>query len=465
MPERDRNVLVVEDEATLRKNLVRYLEQQGHEVTGCETAEQALAAASDREPAVAVIDVRLPGRDGMSLATELLERSPDTGVIMMTSYSSVDSVIEALRMGAQDYLIKPVLLKDVAMKVARLVEHRRLCRENAQLRRQIADLGSASPAGAPIARSRAMTDLFAFARQVGASNATVLIEGESGAGKEVVARLLHESSARRDQPFVAVNMTAVPENLLESHLFGHMRGAFTGADTPREGLFRAAGKGTILLDEIGDMPLGQQAKLLRTLEAKELYPVGSDRPIRLECRVLASTNADLGERVASKAFRSDLFYRLSAVRLTVPPLRDRPEDIAALAQCFLERHAREHGRAVLGIDGAALRRLLAYRWPGNVRELSNVVERATIVCGGKLITVADLPPELLGAAEREGDYHDAMADFERALIGATLERADGDRRETARLLGMSLATLYRRIEKLGLKGRDEPAVPEHGGVA
>ncbi len=450
MPEQVRRVLVVEDETTLRRNLVRYLEQQGHEVTGCETAEHALVATRDQEFDVAVVDLRLPGKDGLSLAAELFERWPDTGVIIMTAYSSVDSVIEALRMGAQDYLIKPVLLKDVAMKVARLVEHRRVCRENAQLRRQIAELGSTSSAGAPVARSRMMNDLFAFARQVGASNATVLIEGESGAGKEVVARLLHQSSPRRDQPFVAVNMSAVPENLLESHLFGHVRGAFTGADAPRDGLFRAAGKGTILLDEIGDMPLAHQAKLLRALEAKELYPVGSDRPARLDCRVIAATNADLAERVAAKTFRSDLYYRLSAVRLTVPPLRDRPEDIAALAQHFLELHAREHGRAALGIDGPALRRLLSYRWPGNVRELSNVIERATIVSAGKLVTAADLPPELLGASEGEGDYHAAMADFERALIAATLERAGGDRRETARLLGMSLATLYRRIEKLGL---------------
>ena len=456
-------VLIVEDEETLRKNLVRYLEQQGHAVFGFATAEEALAAAGATDFAAAVVDLRLPGMDGLSLAGELYAVRPDTGVIVMTSYSSVGSVIDALRIGVQDYLIKPVLLKDVAGKIDKIVAHRRLLRENARLRKQVADL-SGGGAPLPVARSRAMQELFAFVRQVAPSSATVLLSGESGSGKEVVARVLHDASPRREAPFLAVNMTAVPESLLESHLFGHEKGAFTGAGAAREGLFRAAGKGTLFLDEIGDMPLPQQAKMLRALEAREIYPVGSDRPVHVDCRIVAATNADLAALVQGKGFRSDLYYRLSAIRVTVPPLRERPEDIPALAQHFIARHAREHGMPVLGLESAALGRLMAYAWPGNVRELSNVLERATIVCKGKLITVMDLPPELCGAAMGDaGGYHEAMNQFERALVAAALERTGGDRKETASMLGLSLTTLYRRLEKLGLKEKEAHDIaPENG---
>jgi transcriptional regulator with PAS, ATPase and Fis domain len=249
-----------------------------------------------------------------------------------------------------------------------------------------------------------------------------------------------------------VNVNAIPEPLIESYLFGHEKGSFTGAEAVRPGLFRAAAKGTLFLDEIGDLSLANQVKLLRVIETKEILPVGSDHPVKVDVRIVAATNRDLKAYVDEKHFRSDLFYRLSTIRIRVPPLRERIEDVAALAQYFLEKHAREHGRPVVGLDTPALRRLLAYPWPGNVRELSNVIERAVVVCPGKLVTVADLPPEVAGQAGREGSaYHEAMADFERALIASTLERVDGDRREAARLLGISLATLYRRLERLDLK--------------
>jgi DNA-binding NtrC family response regulator len=467
---RNERVLVVEDEETLRRNLVRYLESRGHTVRGFESAEDALKASDHEEFDVAVIDLRLPGRDGLSLAADLSLRSPDTMILLMTAYGSVESVIDALHAGVHDYMIKPVLLKDVAHKVEVLCEHRRLARENARLRQRVAELGEEAPL-----RSRSMAEVYTLVRQIAPSNTTVLIEGESGSGKEVVARAIHEASPRAKGPFLAVNMAAIPPNLVESHLFGHERGAYTGAEAAREGMFRAAGKGTIFLDEIGDMPLGDQSKLLRALESKEILPVGSDRALKIDCRILAATNADLLELVSSKRFRSDLYYRLAAIRIRVPPLRARVDDIPGLANGFLQRHAKEHGRAVTGIDGTAMRKLLSYTWPGNVRELSNVIERATVVCTGTTIGVIDLPPELLGgetATLLDGEispegYQDAMAGFERTLIAATLEKTGGDRREAARLLGLSLATLYRRIEKLGLKGTrsEEPTSQPHEGAS
>jgi DNA-binding NtrC family response regulator len=444
-------VLVVEDEQRLRENLVRYLARQGHEVEGYGSAEDLLAAGP-LEFDVALIDIRLPGKDGLTLAQEIHLTSPDTLVLVMTAYDSVQSAVDALRAGVQDYLVKPVRLEEVARKIEMLCEHRRLLRENAALRAKLARLDETRAASWPVVRSPAMAALMEFVKQVASSHSTVLIEGESGSGKEVVARVLHDASPRRDGPFLAVNVNAIPESLIESHLFGHERGSFTGAEGARQGLFRAASGGTLFLDEIGDLPLPNQAKLLRVIESKEILPVGSDRPVRVDVRIVAATNRDLKSFVEEKRFRSDLYYRLSAIRIKVPPLRERPEDVSALAQFFLERHAREHGRPVVGFDTASMRRLLAYPWPGNVRELSNVVERATVVCSGKLVTVADLPPEVAGRAGSEGSaYHEAMSDFERALIASTLERVDGDRREAARILGISLATLYRRLEKLGLK--------------
>jgi DNA-binding NtrC family response regulator len=451
---RPEHILVVEDEETLRRNLTRFLEQRGHSVTAFADAEAALASVPTTEYAVALVDLKLPGMDGLTFAERLFELSPETGVLIMTAYSSVESVVEALRRGAHDYLIKPVLLKDVAAKIEALVAHRRCARENACLRRQLARLAEE---GKPVVRSRAMAEVFAFVEQIADSSTTLLIEGESGTGKEVVARALHAASPRRNEPFLAINAAAIPESLIESHLFGHVKGAFTGAEAPREGVFRAAHRGTLFLDEIGDLPLQQQAKLLRALEAKEILPVGSDVPVKVECRVVAATNANLAELVQARRFRSDLYYRLSTIRVRLPALRARPDDIPALAAHFLTVHGREHGRALAGFEPAAMRRLLAYQWPGNVRELSNVVERAVIVAAGPLVRVSDLAPELTGgeaASADEGGYHESLAGFERSLLLAALERAGGDRREAARQLGVSLATLYRRIDKLGLRTMD-----------
>lgn len=449
-------VLIVEDEETLRRNLARFLALEGREVDAFGSAEEALEAIVDKEYACALVDVRLPGKDGITFTGELLARRPDTAVVLMTAYATVESVVDAMHAGAQDYLIKPVLLREAARRVARACEHRRLLGENARLRRRLAAIERPEV----IAVSAPMREAVALARQVAPSARPVLIQGESGSGKEVLARLIHDASPRAAGPFVAVSTTALADGVIESALFGHEKG-FLGAESRREGLFRAATGGTLFLDDIGDMPLPHQAKLLRALEAREVLPVGGDRPVPIDARVVAATNLDLPALVRERRFREDLYFRLAALRVDVPPLRARPDDVLPLARLFLARHAGEHGRAAMEIEPAAERRLLAYGWPGNARELANAMEHAALSCAGGTVTAADLPPEIAGTrAEAEGGYQEAMEAFERALIRSALERAGGDRREAARALGIALPTLYRRIDRLGLK--DAPGRPDEG---
>ena len=457
-------ILIVEDEMTLRENIARYLKGRGYEVECCPTTEEARDLLPRRIFDVAIVDMRLPGKDGLWLAAELRDQAPETMILMMTAFGTVESVIEALRAGVSDYILKPVLLEDLARKVGKLCEHRRLLTENARLRRLLAEK---SDSAEMIGESASLKSLLNFARPVAASNATLLIEGESGSGKEVLARQIHEWSNRSEGPFVAVNMSGIPDHLAESTLFGHEKGAFTGADSAREGLFRVSAAGTLFLDEIGEMPLAAQAKLLRAIETKEIMPVGSDRTLKASCRVMAATNRNLGELILEKKFRQDLYYRISVVKLCVPSLRERRDDIPILARHFLRRHTAEIGKSLSGIDSSALRCFLSYRWPGNVRELSNVIERAVLVSRGPNVTIADLPPEMVGGADwaEAGGLEKAVADFELAFISAALEQVGGDRREAARMLGISLATLYRRLEKLGLRSSEESAPPADGPEA
>jgi DNA-binding NtrC family response regulator len=446
-------ILIVEDEETLRRNLARFLAREGHDVDAVSSAEEALELASHKEYSVALVDVRLPGKDGISLASDLLARWPDIAVVVTTAYASVESVIDALRAGVQDYLVKPVLMKDAARKIARACEHRRLLRDNARLRQRLAAIERPTV----IAESAVMVGLVAAVRQLAGSLLPVLFQGESGAGKEVLARLLHDASPRAAGPFVAVSTAAIPEGAIETCLFGHEPGVL-GAGARREGLFRAASGGTLFLDDVGDMPLAHQAKVLRAIEAREVLPVGGDRPVPVDARVVAATALDLAALAREGRFRQDLYFRLSALRVDVPPLRAHPDDITPLARLFLERVAREQGRAAFAIDAAAERVLLSYSWPGNVRELANVIERAALLCPSGILTAADLPPEIKGTRdEPAAGYQKAMEAFERSLLRSALERAGGDRRAAAQALGLPLATLYRRIDKLGLK--DPPGAP------
>jgi DNA-binding NtrC family response regulator len=460
-------ILVVEDESTLCHNIERLLGRAGHTVTAVETGEAALAEIEAHTFDLVITDLRLPDADGLTVLDRVRRVAPETVVLIMTAYASVDSAVEALRRGAQDYMLKPLSLADLSAKVQHFSEYRRLGRENARLRSLVR--GEADPVALLRRGGRAMQELCDLLDKVAPSTSNVLVLGESGTGKELVARAVHDLSPRRDGPFVSINVSAMPDNLVESTLFGHERGAFTGADKRREGLFRAASGGTLFLDEIGELAPTVQAKLLRALETKEVLPVGADRGVRVDVRIVAATNRDLAAMTTSGRFRQDLFYRLRVVELFIPPLRDRPEDIAALALHFIGVHAKAQRKEVNAIAPDALALLRGDRWRGNVRELSNVIERAVILCSDDTITPMDLPVELgsgtsdappvstpsaavAPAEEEDPNLERAVLAFQRKHIARVLRRAQGNREAAAKMLGLSPATLYRHLTRLGLKG-------------
>lgn len=449
-------ILVAEDEATLRHNIERFLEREGHVVTAVGSGLDAIAVLDKEQVNIVLTDLRLPGADGFAVLDHARTVSTDTVVLLMTAYASLDSAVDALRRGAHDYLLKPLSLAALGTKIRHLAEHRQLAQECARLRTHFHDDDDRV---ALLRLGHAMQGVLKIVEKVAPSSSNVLVCGESGTGKEVVARALHDLSDRKHGAFVPVNVSAIPENLVESYLFGHERGAFTGADRAREGLFRAASGGTLFLDEIGELPPSVQAKLLRAVETKEILPVGSDRAQAVNTRLISASHRDFARMASEGRFRKDLLYRLSVVKITVPPLRDRTEDIPILVRRFVSRQSREQKKRVDGVDAPTLKLLMSYPWPGNVRELSNVVERAVLLCDGETIHPVDLPQELRGDPPVEDDWRldSAVRAFERQHIAAVLATSGGNREAAAQLLGISPATLYRHIEKLGLKGyRGEP---------
>jgi len=448
-PTRDR-ILVVEDERAQRDALALYLGRLGHPVTAVASGEEALALLSKGGHAILITDLRLPGLSGLDVVRRAHEVDDELGVLLMTAYASVESAVEALRLGAHDYLLKPLILEEVARKVRGLLDQRELKRENARLRRAVQHRGDVELA----ADSPAMGEVMAWVRRAAACRAIVLISGETGTGKDVVARTIHALGPDRDQPFLAVNLAAVPENLIESELFGHERGAFTGADRRREGILRAAGTGSVFLDEIAELPPGLQAKLLRAVESHEVQPLGSDTAVPFEGRLLAATNRDLAAMVRESRFREDLFYRLNVLRIHVPPLRERPEDIPRLVEQLLKRHAPRSMAGATGVTPEAMGVLCQHSWRGNVRELSNVLERALLLAAGGPIDLGQLPPDIGDGAPAGLALQEAVDRSERAHIALVLRLCDGNRDRAAERLGISPATLYRRLEKLGLKGRE-----------
>jgi DNA-binding NtrC family response regulator len=366
-------------------------------------------------------------------------------VMLMTAFGGLDTAIEALRLGAVDYLVKPFKQEELIAKVQRIAEHRKLVLENRNLRR-VAEAGA--PKGI-VGNSPAMTKVLETVDRVASLPSHVLITGESGTGKDLVARAIHERGSRAKAPWVPINCAAIPEALLESELFGHVKGAFTGAVDHKEGLLKTAGDGTIFLDELGDMPLAVQAKLLRAIESREIQPVGSTRRVQIQARVLAATNRDLRAEAKAGRFREDLYFRLAVVEIHVPPLRERREDIPLLASHFVEKYARELGRDVRGVSREALRHMAGHEWRGNVRELSNAIERAVIFAAGNEITPADLPDHVRAAEPRDPEYSPdlraATAEFERAHILRVIEQCGGNKRKAAKVLGMGVTSLYRKL--------------------
>ena len=438
-------ILVVDDEPAIRSELQESLQEAGYETQVAAGGDEAAALALQHSFDLCLTDIRMPGLDGLGLLRRLGETSPETMVLLMTAHGELDTSIEALRRGAVDYLLKPFKHEELIAKVHRLAEHRRLVLENRNLRRTV-DAGT--PRGM-IGGSPAMKRVLETVDRVTSLPSHVLITGESGTGKELVARAIHERGERARAPFVPINCAAIPEPLLESELFGHVRGAFTGAVDNKEGLLRTAGEGTIFFDELGDMPLPIQAKLLRAIESREIQPVGSTRRVEIQARVVAATHRDLRAEARAGRFREDLYYRLAVVEIHVPPLRERREDIPALAAFFAGKYARELRRDVRGISREALRLLTGHDWRGNIRELSNAVERAVIFAGQDEITAADLPDHVRAATPRDPEYaanlREAKAEFERGHILRVIEQCGGNKRKAARLLGLGVTSLYRKL--------------------
>jgi two-component system response regulator PilR (NtrC family) len=393
----------------------------------------------------------MPVMDGLEVLRRVRELSPQALVLLITAYASVETAVEALRNGAHDYILKPLIVEDVLSKIHRLFEYRRLAWETQMLRREI---DSRYELDQMVIRSPAMKEIVALLQKVGPTNSTVLITGESGVGKEVVARALHAYSARRDKLFLPVNCGAIPDNLLESELFGHSKGAFTGAVSAHEGLFQRARSGTIFLDEIGDLPAAVQVKLLRAIEEREILALGTNTPVRTDVRIIAATNRSLPQAVRDGAFREDLFYRLNVVGIEIPPLRQQREAIPALVEFLIRRHNAELKKSYKGVDNVTMRILIAHPWPGNIRELDNVIERAMILGNGEWITPADLPHAIQHDSESfpsvADNLKEAIRAYEKIHIENVLRRVSGDKRKAAEILGLGLSSLYRKIEELDI---------------
>jgi DNA-binding NtrC family response regulator len=452
-------LLIVEDEPLIRATLTEFLEQEGYAVAAAGTAEAALVMAQDQRFDLALCDIQLPGLDGVTLLERLLQLSPDTFVVLVTAYGTVESAVEAFKRGAHDYLMKPLNFDEVAAKLKHLLAYRQLHLENQWLRRELHRQFDFS---AIVGRGPAMQKVFATVRKVSASRTTVLLVGESGTGKELIARAIHHQGPDRDEKFIAMNCAALSEDLLENQLFGHRKGAYTGADRDSEGVFLHVGKGTLFLDEIGEMKPGTQAKLLRAIEQKEVLPVGANAPIQINARILAATNKDLTKEVAAGRFRDDLYYRLNVVTIPLPPLRDRREDLPDLVEFLLAKHVQSQGKPIRGVEHEALKLLLSAPWRGNVRELDNALQRAVILGEGPLITAGDLPPDLAPAPDvcLADDLRSAINHFERRHIERVLREAP-DKKEAAKRLGLALSSLYRKIEDLGITSY-QPDAPSEG---
>ncbi|HEV8713960.1 MAG TPA: sigma-54 dependent transcriptional regulator [Candidatus Binatia bacterium] len=449
-------ILLAEDEDIARKNIGRILQQAGHVVHEVGNGTAALDAINQTDFDVVLTDIKMPGADGLAVLKHVREVSPQTFTLIMTAFASVDTAVEALQLGAQDYLLKPIILDDLLRKIHILLEHKDLAWEVQQLRREVNR--DADPAELMVGRTPAMQEVRALIDKVAAAPSTVLLTGESGVGKEVVARAIHLRSPRAEKIFLPVNCGAIPESLLESQLFGHIKGAFTGAIATQEGLFQHARGGTIFLDEISDMPGNLQVKLLRVLQEREVVPVGATIPVPVDVRVIAATNQDLAKEVNVGRFREDLYYRLNVIGVHIPPLRDRREDIPLLVEYLIRRHNQTLKTTYKGVERAALKRLMALPWKGNIRELDNVLERAMILGNGEWITPAGLPHEdsreesqRSGPSERR--LKEAVQAYEKSHIEAVLHETKGDRTRAAELLGLSRSSLYRKMEQLGILDR------------
>ena len=443
-------ILIVDDEPNICTGLRKGLASHGDRLETAESGPEALAKFENGDYQLAIVDVRLPGDfDGLQLVSEIKHRKPETTVIVITAHGTVETAVEAMRNGAYDFITKPVDLSLIRHQVDKALEHHRLLAENRRLREQLADAGEVSEI---IGNCAALQDVFRQLRQVADTDATVLIQGESGTGKELIARAIHDMSSRSGAAFVAVNLGALPETLLESELFGHEKGAFTGANRRKPGHFEQAAGGTLFLDEITEMPAKSQVDLLRVLETQQFTRVGGEDVLTADARIVSATNKEMSQLLEDGVFREDLFYRLNVVPIDVPPLRERHEDIPLLVDHFLGHFCTKHGRQQKQVSDGAMQILGNANWPGNVRQLRNMIERLVVTVVDDVIYASDVPPELKspqpGASVET--LAEAVESVEKRTILSALERCDCHREQTAKMLGVSLRTLHYKMSRYGL---------------
>jgi two-component system response regulator HydG len=447
------NILVVDDEPAHRQMIEAVLDAEGYEIVQAEHGGAAISAIENRFYDLVIMDVRMPDVDGIEAMQKIKQISPDIPVIIMTAYASVGTAVDALKSGAYDYLIKPLDIDELKLLVDKALRYHQLEQENLFLKERLNNRFDFSKI---IGRSPAMQKLFETIALVAPSEATVLIAGESGTGKELIANAIHQNSPRKDSVLIKVNCAALPETLLESELFGHEKGAFTGAITRKQGRFQLAHKSSIFLDEIAEMAPATQAKILRVLQEREFEPVGSTQTMKVDTRVIAATNRNLEEEIQAGRFREDLYYRLNVVTVDVPSLRQRRDDIPLLADFFLKRYAQKNRRVIKGFTPRATDLLMRYDWPGNVRELENIIERAVIMARGEMITPLEFSAELQALAENAEDAEidlspgRSLKEVEKVMILRTLKETGGNRTHAARVLGISRRTLQLKLKKYGI---------------
>ncbi len=450
-------ILVADDEDIIRESLAFVLRKENYDVEEAENGAVALKKVELSDFDLVITDIEMPELKGIELLQKIREVSPQTFVMMITAYGSLDTAIAALRNGAYDYILKPLDFDELLHRVKRLVEHKNLLLENTLLREELHreyDFHNI------VGNSQAIKKVFEIIKKVSKTDGTVLISGKSGTGKEIVARAIHYSSNRATQRFVAVNCGAIVDTLFESELFGHKKGAFTGTISDKDGLFKIANGGTIFLDEISEIPLHLQVKLLRVIEEKEISPVGSPYPIKIDVRIIAASNQSLRNLVEEGGFREDLFYRLNIVEIHLPPLEERKEDIGLLVQHFIDKHSKQMGKLVRGATNNVIKILMNYKWKGQVRELENIIERALIFTDKEFITMDELPEELKQKANMltytdSTKLKERIKGFEKKYIEEQLACNESDKEKTAAVLGISVSSLYRKIEELGINSAEK----------
>ncbi len=444
----DRKILLADDEATFRETFAKVLQEEGMAVTAVSNGTDAIDAATKEPFAVAILDIRMPGADGIKVLREIIRIRPKTRVIMITAFGTVEMAVEAIKLGASDYVIKPVVMDDILIKISQNMRYIELHEENEQLKKE---LHGRFDMERIVGKSPAIEKVFEMIRKVSPTKSNVLITGESGTGKELVARAIHSLAFQNNRRFLAVNCSAIPESLLESELFGHMKGSFTSACQDKKGLFECARGGTLFLDEIGHMPMSCEVKLLRAVEHKQIIPVGSTEPIDIDVRLIAATNKDLVKEIKEGRFREDLYYRMNVVGIHLPPLRERKEDIPLLVEHFIKKYNAEMGKHCVGVSEEVMRLFMSYEWKGNIREMQNVIERAIIFAEDDAIKISDigsLGQHPVTLNEENQNLQTAVRAYEREYILRVLNKYNWNKVEAAKALNVGLSSLYRKIDEL-----------------